>query len=73
VAWIGALTGERLYRVRLHGNAVVGRRFFFEGTLGRIRTAVISPHGRLWITTSNTDGRATPRPGDDKIIRVTAR
>jgi len=73
VAWIGALTGERLYRVRLHGNTVVGRRFFLEGRLGRIRTAEISPHGRLWITTSNTDGRATPRPGDDKIIRITVR
>ena len=33
----------------------------WTGKYGRIRTTAIG-HGDLWITTSNTDGRSTPRP-----------
>jgi glucose/arabinose dehydrogenase len=70
VAWVAALTGERLYRVRLNGPNVTGRTALLRNTLGRIRTVAIAPSGRLWVVTSNTDGRATPRPHDDKIIAV---
>jgi glucose/arabinose dehydrogenase len=31
----------------------------------------VAPDGALWMTTSNTDGRADPGRHDDKIIRVT--
>jgi glucose/arabinose dehydrogenase len=70
VAWVAALTGERLYRVRLNGPDVTGRRTLLRHTLGRIRTVAVAPSGRLWVVTSNTDGRATPHPHDDKIIAV---
>ena len=36
----------------------------FEGTFGRIRTAVVGPDGSLYLATSNGSG--------DRIIRVTA-
>jgi hypothetical protein len=43
----------------------------YDGTYGRIRTAVLEPGGRaLWITTSNCDGRGTCGSSKDRVIRV---
>ncbi|MFQ5939629.1 MAG: PQQ-dependent sugar dehydrogenase [Alphaproteobacteria bacterium] len=40
------------------------------GQLGRIRDVVVGPDDRLYILTSNRDGRGSPGPGDDKIYRL---
>jgi quinoprotein glucose dehydrogenase len=49
-------------------------RWFASGThtgqLGRIRDVVVGPDDRLYILTSNRDGRGSPEPGDDKIYRL---
>ncbi|MGQ3683449.1 MAG: PQQ-dependent sugar dehydrogenase [Candidatus Loosdrechtia sp.] len=42
----------------------------FRGTYGRLRDVVAGPGGQLYILTNNRDGRGSPRPGDDKILRV---
>jgi glucose/arabinose dehydrogenase len=39
---------------------------------GRIRDVIEAQDGSLYVTTSNTDGRALPEQGDDKILKVTS-
>jgi glucose/arabinose dehydrogenase len=68
--YIGALQGQDLLRVRLHGTHATKATPLLQGRYGRIRTVVAAPDGSLWITTSNRDGRGSPRAGDDRIIRV---
>lgn len=41
-----------------------------KGIYGRIRDVAIGPDGHLYVTTSNTDGRAEERIHDDKILRI---
>ena len=63
-------TGQRLYRVHLSGSHAGGKSAFFVGRYGRIRAVHAAPGGRIWISTSNTDGRGAPRQGDDRLLVV---
>ncbi|WP_265522638.1 PQQ-dependent sugar dehydrogenase [Oerskovia flava] len=38
--------------------------------VGRVRTVVARPDGGLWVLTNNTDGRGSPRAGDDRLLSV---
>jgi glucose/arabinose dehydrogenase len=69
-AFIGALRGQCLFTVALDGTDAGQPKAHFAGDYGRIRGVTVAPDGALWMTTSNTDGRADPGRGDDKIIRV---
>jgi glucose/arabinose dehydrogenase len=42
----------------------------YEGKYGRLRQVVEGPDGAIYLLTNNTDGRGTPRSGDDRIIRI---
>ncbi len=69
--FVAALRGERLWRLELGpGGNVVGRYQLLRGEVGRIRNVVQAPDGSLWITTSNRDGRGSPAPQDDRILRL---
>jgi glucose/arabinose dehydrogenase len=79
--YVGALQGECVWRVPLHGASVGKPTRMLAGRYGRIRTVVAAPErsgdepaGRgtatLWVTTSNRDGRGSPRAGDDRIVAV---
>jgi glucose/arabinose dehydrogenase len=50
---------------------VVADRALLTGRFGRLRTVVEGPRGELYVLTSNRDGRGDPRPGDDRILRIT--
>ena len=67
--YVAALAGERLWRVPLNGASAGRPRALLSGRYGRLRTVVRTPSGRLWVATSNRDGRGEPRSGDDRILR----
>ncbi len=74
--FFGALKGEGIIRVKLdenNSNKVVEHEKIPEVKVGRVRDVLEGPDGALYFTTSNRDGRGTPRPGDDKIYRLRAK
>lgn len=69
--WMAGLRGERLWRIPLSGVERSGDpEAFLVEEYGRLRTVLAAGDGRLWLTTSETDTRGTPEPGDDKILRL---
>ncbi|MGP4045212.1 PQQ-dependent sugar dehydrogenase [Streptomyces sp. 2A115] len=69
--WMAGLRGERLWRVPLRGTeASADPEAFLEGDYGRLRTVVSAGGNKLWLVTSETDGRGSPGSGDDKILEL---
>ena len=69
--WVACLRGQRLYRIPVGGDGTVGSpAALFAGQYGRLRTVVAAPDGSLWFSTSNRDGRGSPRSGDDRILQL---
>ncbi|MDN4160516.1 PQQ-dependent sugar dehydrogenase [Nocardioides abyssi] len=66
--YLAALRGERLWRVPVDGDGAGEPEAFLVGELGRMRTVALAPDGRLWLTTSNRDGRGDPADEDDRIL-----
>lgn len=69
--WMAGLKGQRLWRIPLKGTqASAAPQDFLMGAYGRLRTVVAAGGDKLWLTTSNTDGRGTPKQGDDRILEL---
>lgn len=69
--YVAGLRGRRLLRVALDIDLVVRRtESLLEDRYGRLRDVVAGPDGALYVTTSNRDGRGSPAPDDDRILRV---
>lgn len=68
--WAGALRGRRLWEVPVTADGTGKPRGWFVGDHGRLRTVVVTPEGRLWVTTSNRDGRGDPSEEDDRILEI---
>lgn len=74
VIWMAGLKGARLWRVPLNGtSASAAPQAFLTGAYGRLRTVVPAGGDRLWLVTSNTDGRGHPKKGDDRVLEVRVR
>ena len=68
--WVACLRGQRLYQIPVGADGALGGPApLFVGQYGRLRTVVAAPDGTLWFTTSNRDGRGSPRDGDDRILQ----
>jgi glucose/arabinose dehydrogenase len=68
--WMAALRGERLWRVEVKGRRASNPQGFFVGGYGRMRTIGVASDGRLWVMTSNRDGRGDPTEDDDRILLI---
>jgi len=71
--FMAGLRGARLWQIPIAEGRVGRPRALFTERYGRLRTVVAAPDGSLWLTTSNRDGRGSPRAGDDRILRLVFR
>lgn len=69
--WMAGLRGRRLWRIPLKGTrASAPPQAFLTGAYGRLRTVVAAGGDKLWLMTSNTDGRGRPSKSDDRILEL---
>ena len=76
--WAGSLLftglrGQALYRLALDPKdprKVVSLERFFVRQFGRLRDAAEGLDGKIYLLTSNRDGRGRPAPDDDKVLRL---
>ncbi len=70
---VTSLKASRITQLKLNdiGTEVLGKTDFFRGEFGRLRDLCVSPDGKVYVATSNRDGRGSPTANDDKIIEIT--
>lgn len=68
--YFSGLKGESIFVVDLKTRSV---KEFFKNKFGRIRTIAKGSDDSFYFLTNNRDGRGTPTPDDDRIIRVPAK
>ncbi|MCI1188206.1 PQQ-dependent sugar dehydrogenase [Hymenobacter sp. DH14] len=66
---LAVLKGSRLTQLTLDaaGLAIPTRTDYLTG-FGRLRAVCVSPQGRVYVGTSNRDGRGNPAAADDRIL-----
>lgn len=69
---IAGLKAQHINWVKLSQDGTIAEenRFYFGEQVGRIRDILVTPGGRIFLATSNTDLFGTPRPNDDRIVEL---
>ena len=68
--FFSCLRSTRIIRVTLDGRKVAAQEDLVPVIVGRIREVAEGPDGYIYFSTSNRDGRSTPGPEDDRIMRM---
>ncbi len=68
--FFAGLRGQAIYEVKLNEQGGGDLLMHFFEDFGRIRNVRLGPDNALYILTNNTDGRGTPKEGDDKLIKI---
>ena len=69
--FFGALRGEGVMRLIVgEDGKTIQRVEKIVNNVGRVREVTAGPDGSIYFTTSNRDGRADPREGDDRLFRI---
>ncbi|AYG05282.1 PQQ-dependent sugar dehydrogenase [Gryllotalpicola protaetiae] len=69
--FVAGLGGQRLWVADASADHAVTTHSLFAGRFGRLREVVQVAPDTLWVLTNNTDGRGTPRTGDDRLLELT--
>lgn len=67
--YFAGLRGESLYEAKINSSASVSLVRHFTSEYGRLR-AVTAHDNSLYVSTSNRDGRGSPKADDDKILKI---
>lgn len=73
VFFFATLRGNHLHRLALTAAEpyrVGESERLLDGDFGRLRDVAVGPDGFLYVLTSNRDGRGSPAPDDDRLLRV---
>lgn len=72
--FMAGLGGRRLWVIDVDAAGTASASALYVGTYGRLRDVTEGPSSgstpTLWILTDNTDGRGSPKSGDDRILQV---
>ncbi len=71
--FFAGLRGESLYEADLAEGDTPKMTAHFFREFGRLRAVTLGPDGMLYVSTSNKDGRGSPKEGDDRILRIDPR
>ncbi len=67
--------GRALFQLQLNeaGDKIINSVPFFKNDFGRLRDVLTGPEGKVYIATSNRDGRGNPNGSDDRLIQIDAK
>ena len=71
--FMAALRGQRLWVIYREGETGADPVAWYAGQYGRLRDVAPGPDGSLYFLTNNTDGRGTPKDGDDHLYQSATR